>query len=75
MKRYRVRVGDREQRARTLVEVMKHGGITCLRDEQFIVHEAALGLLDGLGITYTVLHEEAAEDVHGSVRNPVATQV
>ena len=72
MKRYRIYIAKREHQTRAVMEVMKRGRITCLRGDEFIVPEPALGLLDEIGVSYKLMNEEPEVSV-GPLRDPHPT--
>jgi len=55
MQMVRIRVPERSDRVKSLVEVARRGRVVCLPDDVFIVPEPALELLQSLGINYQEL--------------------
>ena len=55
MQMVRIRVPERSDRVKSLVEVARRGRVVCLPDDVFIVPEPALELLQSLGVNYQEL--------------------
>lgn len=51
----KIRIPERSDRAKSLVEMARRGRIVCLPDDGFIVPEPASELLQSLGIDYQEL--------------------
>ncbi len=55
MQMVKIRVPERSERAKSLVEMARRGRVVCLPDDVFIVPEPALALLQSLGVNYEEL--------------------
>src|SRR5262245_36148697 len=55
MQMVKIRVPERSDRAKSLVEMARRGRVVCLPDDVFIVPEPALELLQSLGVNYQEL--------------------
>ncbi len=55
MQMVKIRVPERSDRARSLVELGRRGRVVCLPDDVFIVPEPAPELLQSLGVNYQEL--------------------
>jgi hypothetical protein len=51
----KIRVPERSDRAKSLVEMARRGRVVCLPDDVFVVPEPALELLESLGVNYQEL--------------------
>ncbi len=72
MKHFRIRIDDKEQRSRGILEVTKRGRVVSLRGNQFIVPEPALSLLDELGVKYDLIREDDPDDALRAIRDSAA---
>ena len=55
MQMVKIRVPERSDRAKSLVEMARRGRVVCLPDDVFVVPEPALELLQSLGVNYQEL--------------------
>ena len=55
MQMIKIRVPERSDRVKSLVEMARRGRVVCLPDDVFIVPEPALELLQSLGVSYQEL--------------------
>ena len=55
MQMVKIRVPERSDRAKSLVEMARRGRVICLPDDVFVVPEPALELLQSLGVNYQEL--------------------
>ncbi len=51
----KIRVPERSDRVKSLVEMARRGRVVCLPDDVFVVPEPALELLQSLGVNYQEL--------------------
>jgi len=52
MQMVKIRVPERSDRVKSLVEMARRGRVVCLPDDVFIVPEPALELLQSLGVNF-----------------------
>ncbi len=55
MQMVKIRVPERSDRTKSLVEMARRGRVVCLPDDVFVVPEPALELLQSLGVNYQEL--------------------
>jgi hypothetical protein len=55
MRKVKIHIPDRADRAKSLVEMARRGTIVCLPQEVFVVPEPALELLRSLGVGFVEL--------------------
>ena len=55
MQMVKIRVPERSDRVKSLVEVARRGRVVCLPDDVCVVPEPALELLQSLGVNYQEL--------------------
>jgi len=71
----KIRVPQREDRAKALVEMSGRGRVICLPDDVFIVPEPALQLLQSLGIGYQELGRGGFDYAEKALRDASAAPV
>ena len=75
MQMVKIRVPQREDRAKALVEMSGRGRVICLPDDVFIVPEPALQLLQSLGIGYQELGRGGFDYAEKALRDASAALV
>ena len=75
MKHFRIQMNDQADRTRGFGALVREYRVVCYRDNQFVVPEAALSLLDEMGVSYSLLREEDPDLGPRAVRNPAATSL
>ena len=75
MQMVKIRVPQREDRAKALVEMSGRGRVICLPDDVFIVPEPALQLLQSLGIGYQELGRGGFDYAQKAIRDASAAEV
>jgi len=75
MQMVKIRVPQREDRAKALVEMSGRGRVICLPDDVFIVPEPALQLLQSLGIGYQELGRGGFDYAEKALRDASAAPV
>jgi hypothetical protein len=72
MQMVKIRVAERSDRAKSLVEVARRGRVVCLPDDVFIVPEPALELLQSLGVNYEELGRGGFDYAEKALRDSAA---
>lgn len=72
MQMVKIRVPERGDRVKSLVEVARRGRVVCLPDDVFIVPEPALELLQSLGVNYQELGRGGFDYAEKALRDPLA---
>ena len=52
MQMVKIQIPDRAESARAMIELSRRGRIDCYADDVYVVPEAILGVLKGMGATY-----------------------
>jgi hypothetical protein len=52
MQMVKIQIPDRAESARAMIEMSRRGRIDCYADDVYLVPEAMLGILNGMGVTY-----------------------
>jgi hypothetical protein len=71
----KIQIPDKAHSARALVELSGKGRVLCFADDVYIVPEAALLVLSGLGITYQELGRGGFDYAEKALRDPTAIKV
>jgi hypothetical protein len=72
MQMVKIRVPERSDRVKSLVEVARRGRVVCLPDDVFIVPEPALELLQSLGVNYQELGRGGFDYTEKALRDSLA---
>jgi len=72
MQMVKIRVPERSDRVKSLVEVARRGRVVCLPDDVFIVPEPALELLQSLGVNYQELGRGGFDYAEEALRDSLA---
>jgi hypothetical protein len=74
MQMVKIRVPERSDRAKSLVEMARRGRVVCLPDHVFVVPEPALELLQSLGVNYQELGRGGFDSAEKAPRDPLAAR-
>ena len=74
MQMVKIRVPERSDRAKSLVELARRGRIVCLPDDVFVVPEPALELLQSLGVNYQELVRGGFDYAEKALRDSLAAK-
>jgi hypothetical protein len=74
MQMVKIRVPERSDRAKSLVEMARRGRVVCLPDDVFVVPEPALELLQSLGVNYQELGRGGFDYAEKALRDPLAAK-
>lgn len=72
MQMVKIRIPDRAESARALVELSRYGRVDCYRDSVYIVPEPALKVLGELGVTYQELGRGGLDYAEKTLRDTLA---
>lgn len=75
MQMVKIRIPERGERAKALVEMSRRGRVICLPEEVFVVPEAALDLLRSLGVDFQELGRGGYDYAEKALRDACAPQV
>jgi hypothetical protein len=71
----KIQIPEREDRAKSLVEMARRGRIVCLPEDVFVVPEPALDLLRSLGVNYVELGRGGLDYAEKALRDSLAAHV
>ena len=74
MQMVKIRVPERSDRVKSLVEMARRGRVVCLPDDVFIVPEPALELLQSLGVNYQELGRGGFDYAEKALRDSPAVK-
>ena len=74
MQMVKIRVPERSDRAKSLVEMARRGRVVCLPDDVFVVPEPALELLQSLGVNYQELGRGGFDYAEKALRDSLAVK-
>jgi hypothetical protein len=74
MQMVKIRVPERSDRAKSLVEMARRGRVVCLPDDVFVVAEPALELLQSLGVNYQELGRGGFDYAEKALRDSLAAK-
>jgi hypothetical protein len=74
MQMVKIRIPDRDERAKALVEIGRRGRIICLPEDTFVVPEPALQLLQSLKIGYQELGRGGHDYAEKALRDAAASK-
>jgi hypothetical protein len=72
MRMVKIRVPERSDRVKSLVELARRGRVVCLPDDVFVVPEPALELLQSLGVNYQELGRGGFDYAEKALRDSLA---
>jgi hypothetical protein len=74
MQMVKIQIPDRDARAKALVEMARRGRVICLPEDTFVVPEAALALLQTLGVAYQELGRGGFDYAEKALRDSLTPQ-
>jgi hypothetical protein len=74
MQMVKIQIPDPAGRAKALVEMARRGRVICLPEDTFVVPEAALALLQSLGVPYQELGRGGFDYAEKALRDSLASQ-
>jgi hypothetical protein len=74
MQMVKIQIPDREECARAFAILIRRGRVDCFRDNVFIVPEAAIAVLQTMGVTYQELGRGGLDYAQKALRDSVAAQ-
>lgn len=74
MQMVKIHIPDRTERANACVEMARRGRVICLPEDNFVVPEAALSLLQSLGVSYQELGRGGLDYAEKALRDSLAPQ-
>jgi hypothetical protein len=75
MQMVKIQIPDRSDRGKALVEAGRRGRVICLPENVFIVPEAALALLQSVGIAFEELGRGGFDYAEKALRDAATAQV
>lgn len=74
MQMVKIRIPNRSDRAKTLGTLTLRGRVVCLPDNVFVVPEAALEVVQSLGVTYDELGRGGLDYAEKALRDSLASK-
>lgn len=74
MQMIKIRIPERSDRVKSLVEIARRGRVICLPDDVFIVPEPALELLQSLDVNFQELGRGGFDYAEKALRDSLAAQ-
>ena len=72
MQMVKIQIPDKRDSTRAMLELSRRGRIDCYADDVYIVPEALLGLLNGLGVQYHELGRGGPDYAEKTLRDTLA---
>lgn len=72
MQMVKIQIPDRAESAKAMLEMSRRGRIDCYSDEIYMVLEAMLGVLDGMGVSYRELSRGGLDYAEKTLRDTFA---
>ena len=72
MEMVKIHIPDRAQSAKALLAMARHGRIDCYADGVYVVPEAVLGVLKGMGVSYQELGRGGPDYAEETLRDALA---
>jgi len=75
MQMVKIQIPDKRDSVRAMLELSRRGRIDCYADDVYMVPEALLGLLNGLGVQYHELNRGGPDYAEKTLRDTLAAHV
>lgn len=75
MQMVKIQIPDRDDRVKSLPEMVRRGRVICLPEDTFVVPEPALELLQSLGVRYQELGRGGLGYAEKALRDSIAAPV
>jgi hypothetical protein len=75
MQMVKIQIPDRAESGRAMLEMSRRGKIDCYAGDVYMVPEAILGVLKGMGVTYRELGRGGPDYAEKTLRDTLAAQV
>ena len=72
MQLVKIQILDRAESARAMLEMSRRGRIDCYADDVYMVPEAMLGVLKGMGVSYRELDRGGPDYAEKTLRDTLA---
>lgn len=72
MQMVKIQIPDRAESARAMIEMSRRGRIDCYADDVYMVPEAILGLLTGMGVSYREIGRGGPDYAEKTLRDTLA---
>lgn len=72
MQTVKIRIADKKERARALLEMSRSGRVDCYQDNVFVVAEPMLDLLKSLGVSFQELGRGGIDYAEKTLRDTLA---
>ncbi len=72
MQMVKIQIPDRTESAKAMIEMSRRGRIDCYADDVYMVPEAMLGVLQGMGVTYTEIGRGGPDYAEKTLRDTLA---
>ena len=72
MQLIKIQIPDRAESARAMIEMSRRGRIDCYADDVYMVPEAMLGVLNGMGVSYQELGRGGPDYAEKTLRDTLA---
>jgi hypothetical protein len=73
MQMIKIQIPDRAESAKAMIEMSRRGRIDCYADDVYMVPEAMLGVLNGMGVSYRELGRGGPDYAEKTLRDTLAT--
>jgi hypothetical protein len=72
MQMVKIQIPDRAASAKAMIEMSRRGRIDCYADDVYMVPEAMLGVLNGMGVSYQELGRGGPDYAEKTLRDTLA---
>jgi hypothetical protein len=72
MQMVKIQIPDRAESAKAMIEMSRRGRIDCYADDVYMVPEAMLGVLKGMGVSYRELDRGGPDYAEKTLRDTLA---
>jgi hypothetical protein len=72
MQMVKIKIADRNESAKAMIEMSRRGRIDCYADDTYMVPEAMLGVLQGMGVSYQELGRGGPDYAEKTLRDTLA---
>jgi hypothetical protein len=69
MQMVKVQIPDRSESAKAMIEMSRRGRIDCYADDVYMIPEAMLGVLKGMGVSYRELDRGGPDNAEKTLRD------